>query len=232
MAATSSRNSSTPKRRAEAVPDFALEDAARAEGYRGAIIGIDEAGRGPWAGPVTAGAAWLDPDRLPPSLLKGLDDSKKLKPERRQALLQELKSSGAASIGIGWAEVEEIDALNILRATFLAMQRAVADLGITPDLALVDGNRAPTLSCAVRTVVKGDSRSLSIAAASIAAKEARDARMAELAQSYPGYGWERNAGYGTADHQAAIARLGIVKPHRRSFAPIRAWLERNESGKT
>jgi ribonuclease HII len=182
------------------------------------VAGIDEAGRGPWAGPVVAAAAILDRDCLTDALAARLDDSKKLKRPVRETLLAELGS--CADIGIGIAEVAEIDSLNILQATLLAMQRAVDALDRLPEAALIDGNIAPRLAMPAHTVVKGDSRSLSIAAASIAAKVTRDRIMAELAGAHPGYGWERNAGYGTAEHRAALERLGITPHHRRSFAPI------------
>jgi ribonuclease HII len=204
------------------MPDWTLERAAVADGAR-LVCGIDEAGRGPWAGPVVAGAVVLDPETLGETLLRGLDDSKKLKPQAREVLFRELQA--LARIGVGIADVDEIDSLNILQATMLAMARALGDLGTpAPDLALVDGNRAPELACAARTVVKGDGLSLSIAAASIVAKVSRDRMMAELDRRHPGYGWARNAGYGTAEHQAALASLGVTPAHRRSFAPIRKIL--------
>ncbi len=205
------------------MPDFSLEDAAQSEGM-GVIAGVDEAGRGPWAGPVVAGAVILDAANLSPGLLSGLDDSKKLSATRRVSLLAALESE--ALIGIGQADVAEIDTLNILGATLLAMARAVEALGVKPDLALVDGNREPSLGCAVRCVVGGDGQSLSIAAASIAAKVTRDGIMADLAAAFPGYGWERNAGYGTKEHQGALERLGVTPEHRRSYAPIRRFLSR------
>lgn len=186
------------------------------------IAGIDEAGRGPWAGPVVAAAVILDQAALPAALAGGLDDSKKLSAARRDELFALLP--GFARIGVGRAEVDEIDRLNILQATFLAMTRAAAALDVPPDLALVDGNRPPALACAVRCVVGGDGRSLSIAAASVVAKVTRDRVMTELARRHPGYGWERNAGYGTAEHQAALARLGPTPAHRRSFRPVAALL--------
>lgn len=182
------------------------------------VAGIDEAGRGPWAGPVVAAAAILDPDRLPAKLAARLDDSKKLKRTVREELLTALE--GCADIGVGMADIAEIDRLNILQATMLAMQRAVASLPHLPEYALIDGNRAPDLPVPAQTVVKGDSRCLSIAAASIVAKVTRDRIMDTLAQEHPGYGWERNAGYGTAEHRAALERLGVTPHHRRSFAPI------------
>ena len=203
------------------MPDFSLEDEARAQGFA-AIAGIDEAGRGPWAGPVVAAAVVLDRAALPADLAAGLDDSKKLSAARREALFAALGS--VARVGVGRAEADEIDRLNILQATFLAMHRAAAALPATPDFALVDGNRDPKLSCRVRCVIGGDGRSLSIAAASIVAKVTRDRLMADLALRHPGYGWERNAGYGTAEHQAALARLGVTPAHRRSFRPVAALL--------
>lgn len=195
------------------MPTLELEIALRCR-----VAGIDEAGRGPWAGPVVAAAAILDPDRLPAALGARLDDSKKLKRPVREELFTALED--CAEIGVGTADIAEIDRLNILQATMLAMQRAVASLSHPPEYALVDGNRAPKLPVPARTVVKGDSRCMSIAAASIVAKVTRDRIMETLAQEHPGYGWERNAGYGTAEHQAALERLGVTPHHRRSFAPI------------
>jgi ribonuclease HII len=219
------------------MPDFALETALRARlrrrhgGGDVLVIGLDEAGRGPWAGPVMAAAAWLDPQRCPAELLRGLDDSKRLSPVRRAALLEMLEHSaarGAAALGLGAAGVAEIDQINILQATLRAMARAAADLsarsGRAADAALVDGNRLPELPCPAEAVVGGDGLSLSIAAASILAKVSRDRRMAALAQDHPGYGWERNRGYGTAEHRAALARLGVTPQHRRSFRPVREVL--------
>jgi len=203
------------------MPDFRYEDAARAAGH-GLICGVDEAGRGPWAGPVVAGAVILDRATLPPDLADGLDDSKKLKPARRRELLGQLQ--GVAVIGVGIADVVEIDDLNILQATMLAMTRAVEGLSDIPDMALIDGNRAPKIGCATQCVVKGDAKSLSIAAASIVAKVTRDKIMTDLAGAFPGYGWERNAGYGTKEHQGALALLGVTPEHRRSYAPIRKIL--------
>lgn len=196
------------------LPDLSLESL-----FSGTIAGIDEAGRGPWAGPVVAAAAILDRRRIPP----GINDSKKLSAARREALYDELLS--CATCGIGLASAEEIDRLNILQATRLAMRRAVDMLGVKPDIALVDGNRAPDLPCAVRTVIGGDAKSLSIAAASIVAKVTRDRIMCELAQECPGYGFESNAGYGTKAHQKALKTLGVTPHHRRSFRPIRELLE-------
>jgi ribonuclease HII len=195
------------------MPDFALERAAG-----GCVAGVDEAGRGPWAGPVVAAAAILDPDGIPKSLLERLDDSKKLSAAVRESLFEGLRTHAVTSVGM--ASVAEIDRLNILAATMLAMRRAVEGLPRTPSLALVDGNRAPELPCPVRTVVQGDSRCFSIAAASIVAKVTRDRMMAKLAIAHPGYGWETNQGYGTAAHRDGLDRLGVTVHHRRSFKPI------------
>ncbi len=205
------------------MPDFSYEDAALAKG-RTLVCGVDEAGRGPWAGPVVAGAVILDRATLPPDLVSGLDDSKKLKPARRRELLDGLQ--GHAVIGVGIADVAEIDDLNILQATMLAMARAVEGLGHdpAPDVALVDGNKAPNLGCRVECIVRGDGKSLSIAAASIVAKVTRDRIMAGLAETFPGYGWETNAGYGTKQHQTALKALGVTPEHRKSYAPIRKIL--------
>ena len=184
---------------------------------------MDEAGRGPWAGPVEAGALILRYKNLSDELRTGLNDSKKIKPTVRETLFKTLQIQ--ARIGIGVSSVEEIDCINILQATMLAMGRAIDDLGEpSPDLALVDGNRAPKVNCTVRTLVKGDTLSLSIAAASVVAKVARDQLMGELDLKYPGYGWVRNAGYGTAEHKSALALLGVTPAHRKSFAPIRKML--------
>jgi ribonuclease HII len=182
----------------------------------GVICGVDEAGRGPWAGPVVAAAVILPNDGGP----QGLADSKALSKRQREALAPRILAT--ADVGIGRASVGEIDRLNILQATLLAMRRAVDDLGRRPDLALVDGNQAPDLEQAVECVVKGDAKVPAISAASIIAKVTRDSEMRTLAAQYPGYGWERNAGYGTAEHRDGLTRLGLTEHHRRSFAPIRA----------
>ena len=193
-------------------PDFSLETAAILR----PVCGVDEAGRGPWAGPVVAGAVILDPDHIP----GGLNDSKKLTAKRREALFEAL-TGGPALIGVGIASVEEIDRINILEATYLAMRRAVEALPLAPALALIDGNRAPDpFPCQRQTVIKGDARSLSIAAASIIAKVTRDRIMADLAKAHPGYGWDTNQGYGAKAHQNALLRLGVTPHHRRSFKPI------------
>lgn len=204
------------------MPDFLFEYEAMAEGLV-PVAGVDEAGRGPWAGPVVAGAAILDPDSLPDDLRGGLDDSKKLKADKRETLFDLLADHAVTGVGI--ADVEEIDRLNILAATMLAMTRAVENLGTRPGMILVDGNRLPDWPYPSEAIVKGDGRSISIAAASIVAKVSRDRIMIELAGRHPEYGWERNAGYGTPQHQQALADFGVTVHHRRSFAPIRKILE-------
>ena len=191
-------------------------DSRRRGGEPRMVAGVDEVGRGPLAGPVMAAAVVL----LQP--MTGLADSKMLSPKRRAALAKALAEPGRALIGLGAASVGEIDRLNILEATMLAMQRAVARLPARPDLALVDGNRAPVLPCPARAVVGGDREVPAIAAASIVAKVTRDRLMAELDRRYPGYGWSRNAGYPTAEHRRALRELGICSHHRRSFGPVRA----------
>lgn len=185
------------------------------------ICGVDEAGRGPWAGPVVAGAVmWRDMAAIP----TGLNDSKKLKPAQREALVEPIRA--AAWCGIGIATVEEIDQLNILAATMLAMRRAVQNLPEPAQFALIDGNRTPKdFPCPTHTVVGGDGHSFSIAAASILAKVTRDALMQELHAQYPHYGFAQHMGYGTPAHQAALLAHGPCPAHRQSFAPIRAVLE-------
>lgn len=195
-------------------PDFSLETAALAAGHA-RIAGVDEAGRGPLAGPVVAAAVVLDPARLP----AGLNDSKKLTARTRDRLFEAVMAE--AQVGVGQASVEEIDDLNILRASHLAMCRAIAALPAQPGLALIDGNLLPRdLSCTGKAVVKGDALSLSIGAASIIAKVTRDRIMVDLAQQHPGYGWEKNAGYPTKLHRDALERLGVTPHHRRSFKTV------------
>lgn len=177
-----------------------------------AICGIDEAGRGPLAGPVCAAAVIL-PERLD---IPGLNDSKKLTDKKRRELFPIIEEQ-AIAFGLGWASQEEIDEINILQATFLAMSRAVEQLKIRPDLALVDGNRAPALDLPVETVVKGDSLSASIAAASVLAKVSRDDVMLRMAEEYPGYGFEVHKGYGTKAHYEALRKFGASPIHRRTF---------------
>jgi ribonuclease HII len=195
------------------MPSLQMERAAG-----GRVAGVDEAGRGPLAGPVVAAAVVLGP-RVPRKLALLLDDSKKLTVEQRLAAFAALRAS-RVEIGIGAASVSEILRLNILHASMLAMRRAVARLGTAPDLALVDGNYPPQLGCAVQCVVGGDGLCLSIAAASIIAKVVRDRAMARLAVRFPGYGWETNAGYATTFHRAALGRLGATRHHREAFGTV------------
>jgi ribonuclease HII len=195
-------------------PDWSFETEAFTNGQR-PVAGVDEAGRGPWAGPVVAAAVILDPESIP----AGLDDSKKLSAERRDGLWDEINAR-AQAVSVGISDVDRIDRDNILNATLWAMCEAVKGLGVAPGMVLVDGNRPPPLTCPLQTVVKGDQRSLSIAAASIIAKVARDRIMARLAADHPHYGWERNKGYGTAEHSTALQRHGPCAHHRRSFKPI------------
>lgn len=207
------------------LPNFGFEKAVLKRIPGAVIAGVDEAGCAPLAGPVVAGAVILDQKRLPKSLRDELDDSKKIPLAKREELYAILISCGAAVVGVGRAEVHEIESLNILNATHLAMRRAVASLERTPTFALVDGNRTPReFPCEVETIVKGDGKSLSIAAASIVAKVTRDRAMTALAREYPGYGWERNAGYPTADHRAAIVKLGLTPHHRKTFGTVRKQL--------
>ncbi len=187
----------------------------------GPVAGVDEAGRGPWSGPVVAAAVILDPNNIP----DGLDDSKQLKPAARDALFDQLTAT--ATIGLGVADVARIDRDNILHATMWAMVQALGDLGASPAIALIDGNRCPDCSCPTKAIVKGDGKSVSIAAASIIAKVSRDRMMLDLAKTYPGYGWERNKGYGTKDHKTGIQNLGVTPHHRRSFRPIREAIEQS-----
>ena len=184
------------------------------------MAGVDEVGRGPLAGPVLA-AAVIFPAGVPRRLALLIDDSKRLTPDQRLVAFAAIRASGRAEIGVGAASVAEIERLNILHAALLAMCRAVARLPRRPDLALVDGNQPPGLPCAVRCVVGGDGLSLSIAAASIVAKVLRDRAMTRLSVRFPGYGWAENAGYGTAEHRAALRRLGPTAHHRPAFGEVR-----------
>ena len=208
--------------RGRAAPDFVLEQAVLDVGG-GPVCGVDEAGRGPLAGPVSAAAVILDPADIPP----GLDDSKALTARRREALEVQIKAR-AVAWAVGFASVEEIAELNILHAAGLAMCRAVEALSVAPASALVDGNYRFKLPCEVRTVVGGDGRSLSIAAASILAKTARDRWMVELDGLYPGYGFVAHKGYGAPAHMAALRALGPCPQHRRTWAPIRDLFETDE----
>jgi len=192
--------------------------------YKGRVGGVDEVGRGPWAGPVVA-AVVVFLESPPLSLFSDIEDSKKLSKAKRELIYGELLKWGALHYGIGMASVEEIDRLNISKATFLAMKRAVELLPQTPHTLLIDGKYIPSFEgIQTRPVIGGDGISLSIAAASILAKVTRDQMMEKLALEHPQYGWERNAGYGTAEHQNALKSLGVTPHHRKSFAPVRTLL--------
>jgi ribonuclease HII len=182
----------------------------------GPVAGIDEAGRGPLAGPVVAAAVIFDRKHIP----KGLNDSKQMTPEAREEAFAAIMECGAI-VGIGEASVDEIDIVNIRQATHLAMARAVRTMAVAPVFALVDGNDAPPLPCPCDVIVEGDARSVSIAAASIVAKVTRDRLMVALHEEFPGYGWFTNKGYSTDEHLEALSRLGPCRHHRRSFAPVR-----------
>lgn len=196
------------------LPDFSFEQAALARDAR-RVAGVDEVGRGPLAGPVTAAAVVLEPGNIP----DGLNDSKKLTPARRETLAEWVMAH--CDWSVAHVGVEEIDRLNIYHASHLAMCRAVSGLRIRPDHVLVDGNRIPRdLAVPAEAVVKGDARCLTIAAASIVAKLLRDRIMVDLAQQYPGYGWGANAGYPTPAHKQALLDLGVTPHHRRSFKPV------------
>jgi ribonuclease HII len=188
-----------------------------------AIAGVDEAGRGPLAGPVVVAAAMLDPLRP----IDGLNDSKALSEKRRLALAEIIKQQALAYVVV-FVDVEEIDRINILQATMVGMQRAVDGLSIPAEQVLVDGNRCPKLSVPTQAIVGGDARVAAISAASILAKTARDQHMCELAEQYPGYGFERHKGYGTAQHMQALQTLGATPQHRRSFAPVAAVINREQ----
>ena len=207
------------------MPDFSIEESLGLS-TRAVIVGVDEVGRGPLAGPVTAAAVFVDRQKITSDLLTKIDDSKKIPQKQRATISKQIE--GIAIIGIGWASSSEIDQLNILEATMLAMQRAIFSLRkqiiLDPDYILIDGNKVPRLDFPSKAIVRGDEKSLSIAAASIVAKSKRDAFMTSLSKLYPGYGWEKNAGYGTREHLAAIEREGITVHHRRSFKPIANYL--------
>lgn len=183
------------------------------------IAGVDEVGRGPIAGPVVAAAVILDPERP----ISGLKDSKKLSPRKRELLAQCIREE-AVCWALGRAEVEEIDAINILQASLLAMQRAVAALPVCPDMALVDGNHAPALACPVQCIVGGDASIAAISAASIIDKVARDAELLQLDVQFPGYGLAQHKGYPTVAHLQALRDRGVTPLHRRSFAPVKRCL--------
>lgn len=205
------------------MPDWNLEN--NCEGY---VCGIDEAGRGPWIGPVAAGAVIFLTHDINPELLNGINDSKKLSAKKREYLYELLLKEaecGHLCYGIGEASAAEIDKLNILQATFLAMSRAVEKLSIKPAHALIDGNRLPAdFVCPTTCHIGGDAKSYSIAAASILAKVHRDRLMQKMASQYPGYGLEKNAGYGTKDHIEGLKKFGITPEHRKSYKPIKEFL--------
>ena len=201
-------------RRIKTLPDFNLEIKVSRAGFN-RIAGVDEVGRGSLAGPVVAAAVILDPSNIP----KGLNDSKKLSKKRREELFSLLLDT--AFYSVGHASVKEIDKLNILRASHLAMVRALEGLDMQPDYVLIDGNIVPkALKISASSIVKGDSKSVSIAAASIIAKISRDKIMVDLGQHFPGYGWEMNAGYPTSAHILALKNLGVTLHHRASFRPV------------
>src|ERR1700736_838201 len=192
----------------------------------GRVAGIDEAGRGPLAGPVVAAVAVIDRTAAKRKLLKLIDDSKKLALEDREAAYEAMIASGLVQFAVAEATVEEIDRINILQATFLAMRRALQALAEQPDIVLIDGNQVPPeLGCRAETIVGGDAHSYSIAAASIFAKVTRDRYMARLAETFPGYGWETNRGYGSPEHLNALDRLGPTPHHRARLAPVGRLLE-------
>ena len=209
------------------MPDFSFEDRLLDRldlPLNSPVAGLDEVGRGPLAGPVVACAVVIDRDTIPPLIIEALDDSKKLTASKREQLYEALALT--TRYALGQSSVEEIDDINILQASLLAMRRALDGLPIRPVAALVDGNRDPGLSCPTDCIVKGDGKSLSIAAASVIAKVTRDRQMADLAKTYPGYGWETNAGYGSKAHLAALQELGPTSHHRKSFSPVRDLLSR------
>lgn len=200
------------------MPDFSYE-----QQYKGLVAGVDEAGRGPWAGPVVAAAVIFPDQSLSPLLLESLDDSKKLSPKKREQLFPEIIQWG--KVGVGFASVEEIDQINILQATFLAMQRAIDNLPVSAQTLLIDGNRAKKFMIPVQLIVQGDAKSYSIAAASIIAQVTRDRIMQELSCEFPAYGWHKNMGYGTQYHYTAMQNHGITIHHRRTFQPVQRFLK-------
>jgi len=215
------------------MPDFSHEDTCRGDDLfpiTGPIIGIDEVGRGPLAGPVVAAAASINRDLADPDLVNALNDSKKLSAKKREIIYEGLSTDPGIMWAVGEASVEEIDDINILQATYLAMRRAVENLPETPGFALIDGNKIPPkLPCPAKFLIKGDSISASIAAASILAKVTRDRIMLGLDSEYPDYGWCRNSGYGTSEHMTGLVNKGFTIHHRKSFAPIRKLLSQNNS---
>ena len=206
------------------MPDFKFEDS-----FAGKLVaGVDEAGRGPWVGPVAAGAVVFLSRDADSFLLMHLNDSKKLSLKRREELfacIQKEAQKGKLCYGVGLATAKEIDEINILQASFLAMRRAIENLGVKPDIALIDGNRTPMkFVCPTQCIIKGDALCYSISAASIVAKVYRDRLMVEMAQKYPGYGFEKNAGYGTKEHIEGLKKYGITPEHRLSYRPIKEMI--------
>lgn len=194
-------------------PNFIFENK-----HEGIVCGIDEVGRGPLAGPVVAAAVIIDRSRAPKKILSQINDSKKLTAQKREYLFNKIQEF--SHVSVAECSVDEIDSINILQASLRAMAKAFDELKTRPAVALIDGNKAPKISCTTQTIVKGDAKSLSIAAASIIAKHYRDTLMTRIANDFPNYGWERNAGYGTAHHLKAIEIHGVTIHHRRSFAPV------------
>lgn len=206
------------------MPDFSFEKNFKTTSL---IVGLDEAGRGPWCGPVVAACVgWIDL-KCPEELAHQINDSKKLTSLKREKLFDEILKA-TPIWGIGQASAKEIDEINILQASFLAMRRAFKEVckkGFNPEIVLIDGNRLPEWEIKKQAIIGGDAKSLSIAAASILAKVTRDRIMVELAKKYPYYGWEKNAGYGTKQHQKGLAQYGITPEHRLSYAPIKKLLK-------
>lgn len=208
------------------MPDFNIEKSLNLNGL---IAGFDEAGRGPWCGPVVAACVCWPDLQIPEELANAINDSKKLTAKKREALFPKIMASNAI-VGVGQASAEEIDDMNILQASFLAMHRALDEVrvkGYNPIFGLIDGNRLPKWDMPCQAVIGGDGKSLSIGAASIIAKVVRDRLMTDLAKEFPAYGWERNAGYGTAEHIKALKEYGPTIHHRKSYAPIKKILEGN-----
>jgi ribonuclease HII len=205
-------------------PDFFFEDAEKAP-----VCGIDEVGRGPLAGPVVAAAVIIDRSRAAPGILAQINDSKRLTTKKREYLFNHIYEFSEVSIAI--CDVDTIDRINILNASLQAMKEACEKLSLRPFAALIDGNKAPKLFCRAKTIIAGDAKSLSIAAASIIAKHTRDDMMKTLAADFPHYSWETNAGYGTAKHLKAIQIHGVTPHHRRSFAPVSEFLNKQRSAK-
>ncbi|MCK5658301.1 MAG: ribonuclease HII [Alphaproteobacteria bacterium] len=205
-------------------PNFSFEDQ-----YKGLVCGIDEVGRGPLAGPVVAAAVVIRRDEMPRAVLEQINDSKKLTARKREYLFNQIQEF--SYISIAECSVVEIDKINILQASLRAMEKAFRGLAVLPATALVDGNQAPKLPCTIKTIVRGDGRSLSIAAASIVAKHYRDTLMTRIANDFPHYGWETNAGYGTARHIKALKIHGVTIHHRRTFSPVLKQLVKEPSVK-